>query len=314
MHEQRAHTIIKDKVEDPAREERNNPKAVTRLQWTRRRVLGLAGALTIGGLATYGTIVEPNEISLEQLTIRINSLPPEFDGFRIALISDLHFAPFTGKTEIAAAVTEINKLKADLVAVVGDFVTEAPFRGLRASASYAEPCAAVLSNLSSQFGTTAVLGNHDHVTNAKMVGGALRAQNIRVLQNENFPIERAGHRLWIAGIDDALEGAADIARSLNGIPSGELTIVLVHEPDVADTVSGHQVALQLSGHSHGGQVRMPGIGPLYLPPLGRKYPAGLYRVGTTHLYTNRGIGVIGVPVRFDCPPEVTLIELKVAAA
>lgn len=276
-------------------------------------MLGLVGGLVAGGLATYGTVVEPNEISLEQISVGINSLPPEFDGFRIALISDLHFAPFTGKTAIGAAVSKISKLKADLVAAVGDFVTQAPLRSPRASAGYAEPCAAVLSKLNSPCGTMAVLGNHDHVTDPKFVAGALRAQNIRVLQNESFVVERGGQHLWIAGIDDALVGAADVTRSLAGIPKGEPVVALVHEPDVADVLNRHEVALQLSGHSHGGQVRMPGVGALYLPPLGRKYPMGSYRVGNMQLYTNRGIGVIGVPVRFDCPPEVTVITLRAAA-
>src|SRR5205823_10660930 len=158
------------------------------------------------------------------------------------------------------------------VGTVGDFVTQAPLRSNRASARYAEPCAAVLSKLVSEVGTMAVLGNHDHVTDPKFVAGALRAHNIRVLRNENVAIERGGRRLWIAGIDDALEGHADISRSLAGIPAGETIVALVHEPDVADSVSRYQVALQLSGHSHGGQVRMPGVGALYLPPLGQKYP------------------------------------------
>jgi predicted MPP superfamily phosphohydrolase len=279
-----------------------------------RRKFLLAGGLAAGGLAAYSTLLEPNVISLEQVTLRVKSLPPDFEGFRIALISDLHFAPFTGATEIGKAVARINELRPDLVAAVGDFVTDTSLRSNRANARFAEPCAAVLANLRSQVGTVAVLGNHDHVTDPKFVAGALKEHGIRVLRNENFYIERGTRRLWIAGIDDALKRAADVNRSISGIPAGELIIALVHEPDVADTFSKYPIALQLSGHSHGGQVRMPGVGALYLPPLGQKYPAGLYHIAQMQLYTTRGIGMIGIPVRFDCPPEVTLITLKAPAA
>lgn len=290
-----------------------SPPGKLRRAISRRRFL-LTGGLAAAGLAGYSTLVEPNEVSRQQITVAIKSLPGELDGFRIALISDLHFAPFTGETEIGKAVTAINELKPDLVAVVGDFVTDSSFRSDRANARFAEPCGAVLSKLRSALGTVAVLGNHDHVTDPNFVTGALKERGLRVLRNENFSVERGASRFWIAGIDDALEGAADIKRALNGIPAGETVVAMVHEPDVADDLAKQSIALQLSGHSHGGQVRLPGIGATYLPPLGRKYPSGFYRVGNMQLYTTRGIGVVGVPVRFDCPPEVTLITLRMPAA
>ena len=156
----------------------------------------------------------------------------------------------------------------------------------------------------------AVLGNHDHWNGAEIVAGALSERGIRVLRNQNYVIERESSKLWIAGIDDALEGRADLPRTLAGVPAQEATILLAHEPDFADYAAGFPVDLQLSGHSHGGQVRIPGIGPIVLPAMARKYHTGLNRVGRMQVYTSCGIGVINPPVRLNCPPEVTLITLQ----
>src|SRR5262249_34591136 len=117
-------------------------------------------------------------------------------------------------------------------------------------------------------------------------------------------------RLWLAGVDDVIEGKPDMDRTLRGIPGNEAVILLAHEPDFADQVVQYPVDLQLSGHSHGGQVRIPLIGAPYLPELGRKYPWGLRRIGRLTLYTNVGIGTIRVPFRWNCPPEITLITLR----
>ena len=132
------------------------------------------------------------------------------------------------------------------------------------------------------------------------------------MRNQARPIEKDGQRLWIAGVDDVLEGWADLSRTTAGIPANEATILLAHEPDYADLAAKAGIDLQLSGHSHGGQVRVPGVGPLVLPNLARKYHTGLNRVGNLQVYTTRGIGVINPPVRLNCPPEVTLITLKKA--
>ena len=157
-----------------------------------------------------------------------------------------------------------------------------------------------------------MLGNHDHWTDAEIVHRVLAERGITVLRNASFVLERGNKRLWIAGIDDAYEGKADLPAALAEVPTGEATILLAHEPDYADYVAPFPVDVQLSGHSHGGQVRLPGIGPLILPALARKYHTGRYRVGSLQLCTSRGIGVINPPVRFNCPPEVTLITLKSA--
>jgi predicted MPP superfamily phosphohydrolase len=155
----------------------------------------------------------------------------------------------------------------------------------------------------------AILGNHDHWNGADIVAGALVDRGIRLLRNESFAFERGHDRLWISGVDDVLENEHDLPKTLAAVPETEATVLLAHEPDFADDVAGFPVDLQLSGHSHGGQVRIPGLGPIVLPPLARKYHTGLNRVGRLQVYTSRGLGVINPPVRLNCRPEVTLLTL-----
>jgi predicted MPP superfamily phosphohydrolase len=153
----------------------------------------------------------------------------------------------------------------------------------------------------------AVLGNHDHWTDAAVVAEAVSRAGIRLLRNANGVIRRGAGRLWIAGVDDVLAEQHDLPRALAGIPNGDGVILLAHEPDFADEAALDQrPGLQLSGHSHGGQIRLPFYGATVLPRLARKYPQGLRRVGGMWLYTNRGIGTIDIPIRFNCRPEVTL--------
>jgi predicted MPP superfamily phosphohydrolase len=134
-----------------------------------------------------------------------------------------------------------------------------------------------------------------------------------MLVNESTMLERGGEKLVIAGIDDLYDNHHDLERALAGVPEDAAVMLLAHEPDFADAAARDaRLILQLSGHSHGGQVRLPFVGQAWLPRLGQKYPAGLYHVGGMQVYTNRGIGVVGVPVRFNCRPEVTLLTLRSA--
>jgi predicted MPP superfamily phosphohydrolase len=174
------------------------------------------------------------------------------------------------------------------------------------------PCASLLRQIVAP--KYAILGNHDADANPKMISGALRDQGIPVLRNQSVPLERGANRLWLAGLDDRLKGKPDLDATLRNIPTSECTVLLVHEPDFADHASFAAIDLQLSGHSHGGQIWIPGIGAPWLPPLGRRYPRGLYRIDNLTLYTNIGIGTIRAPIRINCPPEITLITLRAAPA
>jgi predicted MPP superfamily phosphohydrolase len=286
---------------------------------TRRKFLqlGVAGA-AIGGLAIAGGGMgrEANRPKLVSLEIPLARLSQAWDGFRIAQLSDLHYDPYFSATPIRKAIDMVNALQPDLIVLTGDFVTSPVGKVSRrravAAAQPIEPCAELLTQLRAPSGVLAILGNHDLNTSEMHVTAVLRSHSIQVLRNACVSLERDGKRLWVAGVDDILEGKPDLELALRGIPSTEPVVLLAHEPDWADYVSHHPVDLQLSGHSHGGQVRLPLVGPLYLPALARKYPWGLRRVGPLTLYTNVGIGTIRVPMRLNCPPEVTLITLRVA--
>ncbi len=212
-------------------------------------------------------------------------------------MSDFHYDEHFSVVPIRKAIDIVNGLDADLVVLTGDFV-------------FIEPCANLLAQLHARRGVLAILGNHDAGSDPHRITEALQAKGITVLRNRSIPFEQGGKRLWLAGLDDVLERQSDLELMLRPVPKTEPVVLLAHEPDCADSVSRYEVDLQLSGHSHGGQVRFPLIGAPYLPPLGRKYPRGLHRIRGLTLYTNIGIGTIRLPLRFWCPPEVTLITLR----
>lgn len=263
-------------------------------------------------LAAYAQFIEPHRLTVTRLDLRIPNLPDAFDGFRIAQLSDFHYGVYTGRREISAAVALANSLQPDLTLVTGDFITapaERPILPTQRAFTDAALCAEGLSGLRAVHGVYSCLGNHDADFDSGYITEVLNALRMPVLTNSNRPIERTGKRIWLAGIDDALFGTPDFGRALARIPAGEPVVLMAHEPDLADEAAKHPIAVQLSGHSHGGQIRFPVIGPLYLPPLAKNYPFGYYRVRNMHLYTNRGIGTILLPFRFNAPPEVTLATL-----
>ena len=156
-----------------------------------------------------------------------------------------------------------------------------------------------------------MLGNHDYQTNVNVVAEALGAgSQIHLLRNRAVALERDGARLWLAGVDNVTTAHARPDDTLRGVPRQECTLVAVHEPDFADEMRKFPVDFQMSGHSHGGQVRFPLVGAIFLPPWARKYPMGHYWIGDYQLYTSRGIGVIGLPMRLMCPPEIAVFTLK----
>jgi uncharacterized protein len=282
---------------------------------TRRKFL-YTGGLTVAGTAIVATagLVQSNSPLVTRVEIRLRRLPQEFDGFTIAQLSDLHYEEHFSVVPIRKGVELVNELRPDLIVLTGDYVT-VPMVDYRRSTAYrfarnAGPCAELLSQLRAPAGTFAVLGNHDGSSDPGFIVHSLQSHGIPVLMNRSLPLERGRARIWLAGIDDVLDGRPDLGAALRQIPSGEVTILLAHEPDFADQVVFAPVDLQLAGHSHGGQIWIPGIGAPWLPQLARKYPRGLYQIGRLTLYTNLGIGTIRVPVRLNCPPEVTLITLR----
>jgi predicted MPP superfamily phosphohydrolase len=272
-------------------------------------VAAAAGAATIADAAVF----EPDFPRLVKLEIPLARLSPAWDGLRVAQLSDFHYDKHFSAIAIRKAVEIVNSLDVDLVFLTGDFVTvpfNANHRTARAAAANIGPCIELLKPLRSRMGTLACLGNHDVAADEKRITRALIAAGFPVLVNTATFFERAGSRLWVAGMGDALEGHADLPATVAAIPDGEPVILLAHEPDMAVHAAKLPVDLQLSGHSHGGQIRFPIVGALVLPELAEIYPWGLNRVGNLTVYTNVGIGTIRVPLRFDCPAEVTLITLR----
>lgn len=200
---------------------------------------------------------------------------------------------------------QINRLTPDIITFTGDFVTELDH-------GEAELITDSFSRLQATYGVFAILGNHDHWTDAEVVDRAVRSAGVTLLRNENRLIDHRGAHFWLAGVDDIWEEKHDLDLALSGVQADSPVILLAHEPDYADEVDNDgRVDLQLSGHSHGGQVRLPHFGAFVLPYLGRKYPFGLRKLKSTRLYTNRGVGVLSPPVRLNCRPEITLFELRI---
>ena len=260
----------------------------------------MVGATTGG--AAYSRLLEPRWLSVERVSLTLSNLPTAATGLKIVQMSDFHLHPYTQIDTIREAIAVVNDLRPDLVVLTGDFVLS------RADAIF--ELAPVLAQVNPTHGIYACLGNHDLWTREQVVQQGLKAAGIEVLRNRGVPIGGAADWLYLAGLDDGWSGKPDLAQALSARRGDRPVILLAHEPDQADRIARDgRVALQLSGHSHGGQVRVPGIGALQLPYLGQKYDMGLYHIGDMRLYTNRGPGVIGPPVRFNCRPEITEITL-----
>jgi predicted MPP superfamily phosphohydrolase len=279
---------------------------------TRRKFLYWAAAAGTVALAGDSVLLEPNRPRIVRKDFSLPRWPERLNGFTIAVLSDFHYDPYFSVHPLHAAVSMVRDLHPDLIALTGDFVSVPPTGEAAKGANAAEPCAKLISEMSAPYGLWAILGNHDCDTDPERVIRALKAENIPVLENKSQAIERDGARFWLAGVNDVISGTADLSETLRGVPAGEAVILLAHEPDFADEASKFPIDLQLSGHSHGGQVRLPLLPPLYLPELAKKYILGTYQVGPLPLYTNAGIGTVDVPVRLNCPPEITLITVQSA--
>jgi predicted MPP superfamily phosphohydrolase len=275
---------------------------------SRRRFLALSGIAAVG-VPLYAAEISRHEIRVEEVTIPMPRLADVFRGMRIVQISDLHYANFTEPYFIRQVVERVNRLNPDVVVFTGDFISYGlwPYEDI---VRFANNCAEALSQVKCPL-RFASLGNHDYAVNAYMVSDALKTHGITVLINRAEPLERDGKRLWLAGTGDAIANEMKLERAIPAASrkDNEPVVLLAHEPDVLKYVAPFGVDLMLSGHTHGGQIRLPFLPPLFLPKLGIEYVNGLFRMGNTHLYVNRGIGTVNLPFRFDCPPEITVLTL-----
>ncbi len=275
------------------------------MAWTRREfVRGLltAGLGGVSVAATYAGLVEPRAYEVTETDILIPDLPPAFDGFRITQLSDLHYSPIIPAADVHRVVALAQATRADMFVLTGDYTTARP--------SYVWPVAEALSRLQAPAGIWAVLGNHDHYTDADLTTRALTRAHIGVLTNAHTQIMRGGEALQLVGVDDWSWGRSDWARAFNGVDRRKPALLLSHQPAVLDLPQTEGVSLILSGHTHGGQLRLPFVGAPARFINEFKYLRGHYRRDGTQLYVSRGTGSVGLPIRFGARPEIAVLRLR----
>ena len=282
-----------------------NARAITRRSF-------LIGASATGlSLAAYGGTHARHEIEVTERTLKIRELPDAFVGFRFVQISDLHLVEYTEAWFLQRAVDLINQLDPELVLITGDFVSRGPATD-RVAWRAAGTAAEILSHLKAPQ-RYACLGNHDVGVGAGHVINPLADHGIPMLIDSYIPIERGSDYFWLCGSDDAGTRDPDLNLAVPAAPSAPV-ILMCHEPDYVDHVIRHPrfpyIYAMLSGHTHGGQVRLPAIGPLILPPMGKKYIEGRFQFDHMELYVNRGLGTVGLPFRLNCPAEITRFTLQ----
>ncbi|MBL8183496.1 MAG: metallophosphoesterase [Blastocatellia bacterium] len=259
----------------------------------------LAGNLS--KVARYA-IDEAASLSLERVEIKLPRLPKKLDGFKVIHLSDIHHSPFTGLDHIERTVKIANRLKPDMFVLTGDYVSH--------DAKYIGPVAEVLGRLEAEFGTHACLGNHDHWTDAELVTRSLKDAGIQVLINEGHRFEARGASIWLAGVDDHMVGKTDLPAALKGSFPDEFKLLLAHNPIIFRKAVRAAIDLTLSGHTHGGQVKVRTRTPKDRLIPRRRLSAGLHQRKDSHIYITRGIGTVVLPVRYQCPPEISLLELR----
>lgn len=277
---------------------------ISRRTFLKRTTLSLLGLAVTGG--AYTRYVEPVWFEIRRLNLESKRLPDVFHQLRILHISDIHFGFHMDAERLQKFVHTMNQEHADVVCFTGDFIDDG-----FVDVSSAIP---VLKQLNASIGKFAVLGNHDyrHTTPVKSIA-ALKQAGFVVLNNAHAELQRDGQRIAIVGLEDWFGGSPNLKTALRGLPDDQYKILLAHEPDLADESLLYPIDLQLSGHSHGGQIRIPGVHSVpWNPEMGIKYPSGLYTFPHTDfkLYTNRGLGMTFMPLRFLCRPEITVITLQ----
>ncbi|MDF2680960.1 MAG: metallophosphoesterase [Brevibacillus sp.] len=273
---------------------------VQKMLKTAGRLVGLG---VVGGLYSYAW--ERNWIEVTRVPIDLPGMPEAFRGTKLVHFSDLHLGHHCEPKDVQHVVDLIMREEPDLICFTGDLVDE--------STRYLSAIVPILQQLQAPLGKFAVLGNHDYrLQEQNFVRNALASSGFEVMDNRHIRLNKQGSSLYISGVDDVLFGLPDLTRAVSEIPAGETVILLAHEPDFADEAAAFPVHLQLSGHSHGGQVRIPIIGPVLTPKLSQKYVQGLYGVTNSQMqvYTTRGIGTTILPIRFFCRPEVTVLTLR----
>ena len=278
---------------------------MSRRQFIKTAGITALGTFTVGSVGlVYGTQIEPEQLDINPIDITLNHLNPVFDGFRLVQISDIHMdGDWMVEERFDAIIDEILALEPDAVAITGDYVTRSAQRD-------GQDLINPLVRLTETIMTVGVLGNHDHWTSKTIVREILDESGVIDISNTVLTLERDRQLLHLCGVDDIWERQQRLDLVLDALPNEGSAILLAHEPDYADeSADADRFDLQLSGHSHGGQIVLPFIGAPVKPHLGRKYPSGLYKIRNMLQYTSRGVGMLRPYVRINCPPEITVFTL-----
>ncbi len=267
--------------------------------------MAAAAALLGAGCYLYGREVEIRRVEIKPLTLTLPRLAPEFDGYRIVQIGDIHLDDWTRPERLSGIVAQVNAQRPDLIAIMGDFASRS------AKQLDTRRLTGALRELRARDGVLTILGNHDYLTGVELIRRCIREASVTELVNDVHTLRRGGATLHVAGIDDVMEGGSRLDLVLRDLPDSGAAILLAHEPDFADvSAATGRFDLQLSGHSHGGQVRVPLLMRLALPPFSQRYTSGLYRVDGMLQYTNRGLGFVDMRLRLLCRPEITVLTLR----
>lgn len=263
----------------------------------------LAGA----GILAYAYFVEPHRIVLERIDLISPLWPKGDDGYKIAFVTDSHVRNQANADRLRRAVEMLLAEQPDLFLFGGDLISHNPKDNAPLIAEAIAPATQCPD------GAYTVHGNHDlWAGNRQILIAETAKRGVRTLINEAVPLRSTGGGAWLAGLDTAFGRHCDIHKTVSALPKDAPAILLAHEPDLADIVPDRFV-LQLSGHSHAGQICLPGGVPLYSPPLGHRYVSGLLQSKNHKVYVSRGVGTTGAPLRLFCPPEATLITIRSAA-
>ncbi|MCU9612274.1 metallophosphoesterase [Caldibacillus lycopersici] len=280
---------------------------------SRRSFLRKAGKFTIGTAITgffshyYIKNIEPKWIETTRFTISHPLIPQSFHNKKIVQFSDTHLGFHFDLSQFKQVINKISKETPDIIIFSGDLVDNLlTFQEI-------EETIAILSTLSAPYGKFAVYGNHDHGGwGSEKYQYMMKSSNFSLLQNEAISIKMNNEEeIILAGIDDAMLGKPDLEKTFRNLPANRFTLCISHAPDIANEVSKYPIQFQISGHTHGGQVQIPFIGPLITPPYGKNYFEGFYYITEDFtLYVNRGLGTTRLPYRFLSRPEITFFTLQ----
>lgn len=262
----------------------------------------------------YGTLLERRRFEVDHLDVRLGDLSSDIAHLTLVQLTDIHVGPFMSAEELAEYVEAANRLKPDLIALTGDFVT--------ASASEVDPCVATLAGLQARYGVFACIGNHDIYAHAADKLASLFAEKgIQTLRNDAVTLQVGSSKVSMLGIDDLRTGRPDLSRALKAVESnpGEVKIMLSHRPEIFPKAAKGGVDLVLSGHYHGGQVKLSQSAEgLSVARLLTPYAEGFFQLPrqqnwagkSAHLFVSRGVGITGLPIRINCPPQIAHLTLK----